>query len=312
MKMKITLIILLLLNSFSAKGQSKKICISVDDLPVVAYNSPRININEEITIKLTQTFKKYDIPAIGFVNEKQLYKNNVLDSARVELLRIWLNNGCDLGNHTYSHFDYNSVDDAVYFEDIIKCQKVIKPLLSEYGKTLKYFRHPYLHTGKDSIRSIKLQTFLYQSGYIAAPVTIDNDDYVFAKAYYNSVLKNDSLMSSRIVKSYLKYMEEKLLFFERKSVEVFGKNIPQELLIHASQLNADYMEELAKIYVKHGYTFVSQEEILKQKEYSTEINNYSNRGLSWIFRWGLSLGKGEEIMNGDVDVPTDILEYFNK
>jgi peptidoglycan/xylan/chitin deacetylase (PgdA/CDA1 family) len=310
--MKNIVFLLFLYPFFVAHSQDKKICITVDDLPAVTYNSTIGKLDREITSKLITTFDRYSIPAIGFVVEGQLYKGGTLDSTKLEILEMWLENGYDLGNHTYSHYDYNIVNDTAFFNDILKGQILTKSLMQNHNKVLKFFRPPYLHTGKDSTKSMKLQAFLNKSGYIVAPVTIDNDDYIFAKAYYNSILKNDSLMSSRIVKSYLKYMEEKLLFFERKSIEVFGKNIPHELLIHASQLNADYMEELAKIYVNHGYTFVSQEEILKQKEYSTGINNYSSRGLSWIFRWGLSLGKGEDIMSGDVDVPTDILEYLNK
>lgn len=308
-KMKKLPILFILFNSVFAISQEKKICISIDDLPSVKYNSKRHNLDKEITLKLIKTFNEYNIPAIGFVNEKKLYRKGKLDSTRLELLHMWLNNGCDLGNHTYSHFDYNNVPDSVYFNDILKGQEITKPLLHEYGKTIRYFRHPYLHTGSDSIKNIKLREFLSENGYLGCPVTIDNDDYIFAKAYHVALAKNDGSLAAIIGVSYIEYMEKKLLFFERKSIEVFGENIAQSLLIHASLLNADYLDELAMMYKRHGYTFVSQEEVLNQKEYSTEINTYSNRGLSWIYRWGISLGKGDDIMLGDIDVPDEIIQY---
>ena len=307
--MKLFILLLLFFSTIHIIGQEKKLCISIDDVPSVKYKSKRYNLDKEITLKLIETFNQYDIPAIGFVNEKKLYKKGRLDSNRVELLHLWLQNGCDLGNHTFSHFDYNNVPDSIYFNDIIKGQEIIKPLLNKYGKTLKYFRHPYLHSGGDSIKNIKLKKFLSNNGYTPCPVTIDNDDYLFAKAYQNAISKDDRELSSRIGKSYIDYMEKKLLFFEKKSIEIFGRNIAQTLLVHASLLNADYLDELAIMYTKHGYRFVSQEEVLKQKEYATEIITYSNRGLSWIYRWGISLGKGEDIMLEDIAVPNQIIQY---
>jgi len=307
--MKTLPLLLILFNTVYALGQEKKICISVDDVPAVTYSSKKHNLEREITLKLIKTFKEYSIPAIGFVNEKKLYRRGKLDSNRVELLHLWLRNGCDLGNHTYSHLDYNIVPDSVYFNDIIRGQEITKPLLNKYGKTIKYFRHPYLHTGSDSIKSKKLKEFLNGNGYASCPVTIDHDDYLFAKAYHIALTKNDSSLAATIAKNYIEYMEQKLLFFERKSIEVFGKNIAHSILVHASLLNADCLDELAMMYKKHGYTFISQSEVLDQKEYSTEISTYSNRGLSWIYRWGTSLGKGVDIMSGDIDVPDAIIQY---
>jgi len=300
--------LLFLYPFFCAHSQDKKICITVDDLPAVTYSSTKGELDREITSKLIKTFDSFNIPAIGFVVERQLYKEGKLDSTKLEILEMWLENGYNLGNHTYSHFDYNNVPDSVYFNDIIKGQEIIKPLLNKYGKTIKYFRHPYLHSGSDSIKSIKLQEFLSENGYSVCPVTIDNDDYIFAKAYHIALSKKDSSLATTIAESYIEYMEKKLLFFERKSIEVFGENIAQSLLIHASLLNADYLDELAIMFKKHGYTFISQKEVLKQKEYSTEINTYSNRGLSWIYRWGISLGKGDDIMLGDIDTPDTIIQ----
>jgi len=102
-------------------------------------------------------------------------------------------------------------------------------------------------------------------------------------------------------------MEQKLKYFEKKSMEVFGRNIDHTLLIHASLLNANYLDDLAEMYVKNGYRFISQKEVLRQREYMTEVKTYTKRGISWIFRWALSMGMSEDIMEGDVEVPPEIL-----
>lgn len=295
------------------RQNEKKICITVDDLPAVTYNSNNLTntkLQSEITAKLTKTFEKYSIPAIGFVITGQLYEGGVVNSTNLKLIEKWLDYGCDLGNHTYSHFDYNSVSDTTYFNDITKGQIIIKSLMQKHKKDLKYFRHPYLHSGYDSIRSKSLNDYLSKNNYIVAPVTIDNDDYIFAKAYaIANNDKNTSLMKE-IGVEYVNYMEQKLHYFEKKSTEVFKRNITQSLLIHASLLNADYFDELAEMYIKNGYTFVSQDQVFDDSAYTTQVASYNKKGYSWIFRWGLSKGMNQEIMDNDISVPQKIMKLY--
>lgn len=304
--------ILFLCHFFVVQSQDKKICITVDDLPAVTYSSTMEGLHSEITSKLLKTFVRYSIPAIGFVVEGQLYKGGTLDSAKLELLEMWLENGCVLGNHTYSHYDYNNVNDTAYYNDILKGQILTKSLMQNHNKVLKFFRHPYLHSGVDSIKSKSLNDFLSKNNYIISPVTIDNDDYLFAKAYHTAFRNNDTLLMKEIGVEYVCYMEQKLHYFEKVSEDVFNRKITQTLLIHASQINADYLDELAKMYIKNGYTFTSQEEAFNDLAYTTQITFYSKRGLSWIFRWGLSNGIDQEIMANDISVPQKIIKLANK
>ena len=292
--------------------QNKKICITVDDLPTVAYSLKTNKVDLLITNKLVNAFKENNIPAIGYVNESKLYKKGKLDAKKVHLLELWLQNGLDLGNHTFSHLDYNKVSDSTFFEDILRGQEVMKPLMHTYGKTLKYFRHPYLHAGSDSIVSKKLHTFLVTNNYTASPVTIDNDDYLFAKSYHNAFVDKDEILMKEIGEKYVNYMEQKVLFFESKSIEIFDREITQTLLIHASLLNANYIGRLIEMLKKHNYIFVSQEEALKTPEYATKVSSFTKYGYSWIFRWGLSMGKSKKIMKGDVPTPTEIINLSKK
>jgi hypothetical protein len=184
-------------------------------------------------------------------------------------------------------------------------------LMHDRNKVLKYFRHPYLHAGSDSIKSKSLDDFLSKNNYVISPVTIDNDDYLFAKAYHIAYKNKDTLLMKEIGFEYVHYMEKKLHYFEKISIEVFNRNITQTLLIHASLINADYFDELAEMFIKNGYTFISQEEAFNDPAYTTPISSFSQRGLSWIFRWGLSNGMGQDIMKNDISVPQKILKLVN-
>jgi len=182
--MKGLVLLLFIFHCLTTFSQGKKICITVDDLPAVTYGSRISGIDIEIASKLIHTFNEFKIPACGYVVEGKLYHKGQLDSAKVGVLEMWLENGYDLGNHTFSHFDYNKVDDSLYFKDILKGQRITQPLMQKYGKVLKFFRHPYLHTGMDSVKSKSLQDFLSQNNYIQAPVTIAGSLSPFAPGCY--------------------------------------------------------------------------------------------------------------------------------
>jgi hypothetical protein len=75
---------------------------------------------------------------------------------------------------------------------------------------------------------------LEEHNYKVAPVTIDNAEWIFARAYEKAFVEGDSSMMKKIVDAYIPYMESKFDHFEFISRELFGREIKQVLLIHAN------------------------------------------------------------------------------
>jgi peptidoglycan/xylan/chitin deacetylase (PgdA/CDA1 family) len=240
-----------------------------------------------MTRKLLQPFRNPSIPVIGFVNEGRHQLGN--DGLR-EILDMWLDSGAELGNHAYSHPDLNSVPLDTYTADILKGEPITRAALAARGKKLEYFRHPYLHTGATLETKQGLQRFLDEHGYRIAPVTFDDADYEFAALYTRPEFRD------RVRKEYVPYMESVVAFFEQRSVEVVGREIPQILLIHASQLNADLMPDLLAMFKRRGYSFVTLRQALADPSYSLPESYVGRGGFSWIHRWSQTKGlpnKGE-------------------
>lgn len=306
--MRLFITFLFFLLSIEAYTQQRKMAVTVDDLPVVHYGIEDPEYLEEITLKLLNTFEKYHIPAIGYVNETKLYEDGELDSSKVKLLELWLRRGFELGNHTFSHPNYHNVAFGDFTADVLKGEEITKPLAQKYDLPYRYFRHPYLRIGRSQEHADSLTHFLNANNYTVAPVTIDNEDYLFAKAYHNAYIKNDKQLMEKVGSTYVDYMEKKLRFYEQSSHTLFERNIAQTLLIHASLLNADYLDELAELYIEYGYTFISQEEVLKDEAYQTPVTRYGPWGISWIDRWAISRGVGRDFFSGDPSTPDFIHE----
>jgi Polysaccharide deacetylase len=249
------------------------------------------------------------VPAIGFVNEGKLFRNDTLVFERINLLKQWLNAGFDLGNHTYSHKSLNQIPAKDYIEDIVKGEKTIRGLIENSGKELTYFRHPFLQTGRNIAVRDSVENFLKGHNYIIAPVTIDNSDWVFASGYEKALRENDSTMMKKISDAYIPYMESKFEHFEFVSRELFSREMKQILLIHASKLNADHFNELAEMMIKRGYKFISLKEALKDTAYNSPDTFFGAGGISWLHRWAITEGKNKDIFKTDYPVPEYIMKY---
>lgn len=278
------ILIVILLTIFGAKPSSafqKKVVITVDDLPGT---HGELYEYEFINNALVSFFDDHSIPAIGFINESKLYIDDQPDSNYIDLLKLWLERDLELGNHTFSHPFINQTPVEQYKSEILRGEIITRPLLEQYGKKLKYFRHTQLRTGPTDEYRIELNNFLELKNYITAPVTIDNDEYIYALRYREAQLANNPELMSLIGKDYLSYMEEIVDYYEELSDEFLGYNVPQILLIHANRLNADYISKLMHIFIKRGYSFIDLDEALMDQAFANPIGMH-RRGLSWIHRW---------------------------
>ena len=281
------LVLVLLAYSF-ASAQTRQVAITIDDLPRGGDGGPSSLADvSRMTQKLLQPFREQKIPVIGFVNEG---RHQLGPMGLRQILDMWLDAGADLGNHSYSHPDINTVSLSTYTAEILKGEPITRAALAARGKKLEYFRHPFLHTGATAEAKKGLQAFLDQNGYRVAPVTIDDADYEFAALYTRPEFHD------RVQKEYVPYMESVVAFFEQRALEVVGREIPQILLIHASQMNADLMPDLLAMFERRGYSFITLRDALNDPAYLLPENYVGRGGFSWIHRWSQTKGmpnKGE-------------------
>jgi peptidoglycan/xylan/chitin deacetylase (PgdA/CDA1 family) len=284
----------------------REVAITFDDLPVV----PRHDLATDrmITAKLLKNFATNNVPVIGFVNENKLYTDDTLENQRVDLLKSWLDAGLELGNHTFSHPDLNTMLLEVFQSDVMRGEVVTKRLLHAKGRELRFFRHPFLHAGKDLDTKRKFEEFLSTRGYRIAPVTIDNSEWIFARAYERAMETKDQAMLKRVADAYLPYMEQKFEYFEKQSVALFGYEMKQVLLLHANALNADHFDELARMIRQRGYRFITLEAALTDKAYTTPDSYAGPAGITWLHRWVISQGAKEKIVPDEPRTPEFVLK----
>lgn len=280
----------------SGSAGGRAVAVTFDDLPaapasVAAYDVPALR---ETTRKLLAAIHAHEVPAVGFVNEGKLLRDGETPAdaqARAGLLEMWLEAGLELGNHTYSHRSLNRTPLDEFQQDVIRGEPVTRRLLAARGKKLRYFRHPFLQVGLELEKRRAFETFLKRRGYVIAPVTIDNDDYVFAAVYADALRAGDHDRAAKVAEEYLAYMAGVFESIEGVSNRLFGRELKQVLLLHANALNADHFGSLAEILKARGYRFVTLSEALTDRAYASPDTYVGAWGLSWLHHWEISVGR---------------------
>jgi peptidoglycan/xylan/chitin deacetylase (PgdA/CDA1 family) len=323
--LRITFILFSILLSPSLLAQDNKatmpdrrMSITIDDLPWAGVsdlawedkNSAAARSIQKHHKRLIAEMKKANAPVVGFINEGKLYSGDLLQTNRAAMLNDWLNAGFELGNHTYGHISMHDVSLTAYQDNILKGEQQLRPMLAKRKQTPKWFRHPYLRAGRTLEDKAALQKFLAEHGYRIAPVTIDNGEWVYAFAYRKVLAKggDNKATLARLRSDYVPYMIAKVDFYERASIDLLGYNLPQILLMHANELNAETYRDLIAAIRGRGYRFVTLEEAMQDPAYQRADTFTGRFGPSWLHRWALTEKKPKAFYEGEPAVPKWVLD----
>ena len=299
------------LSGISMTQGKRHIAVTFDDLIFVPDNDVRMAA--EWTRKLTSTLRQNHVLVTAFVNEKKLTPVSQ-QQERKNVLKIWLDAGFDLGNHTYSHVDMFSSTPEVFERELVTGEVVTRKLMASKGKVEKFFRHPFLNTGPTLEVKAEYDRILAAHNYTVAPVTVDNSDYMFAKVYTEAIQKKDAALQKRVSDAYIPYMDAVLGFYEKQSMALFGREINQILLVHANPLNAEHFGEMIAMMKKRGYDFISLDQALKDPAYKSKDEFVGRSGTSWIQRWAITQKHKPtmQLFKDEPAVPDFIVEAYNR
>jgi peptidoglycan/xylan/chitin deacetylase (PgdA/CDA1 family) len=267
------------------------VAITIDDLPAGAANSMSAAAITEMTTKLLATLKQQNIPVVGFVNERKLYFNWGEVDERIRALNMWLDAGFELGNHTYGHTSLNRAGLKDFEESVIQGETVTSLLLAQHKLKLRYFRHPYLDTGRDLQTRREAEAFLVARGYRIAPVTLDAWDWHFAGVYDDAKKRGDPALQQEVVNAYLAYHAAVFDYDEKLSKDLLGYEPKQILLLHANNLEAEHIGELLELMRKRGYRFVTLEDALGDQAYGLPDTYVGEEGTGWLEHWAITRGR---------------------
>lgn len=312
MILKLLIIVLLMSVGVSAQATnpSRRMAVTFDDLPYVAVDQNDLPTAQRTTKGILRALQRHRVPAVAFVNEGTLMVMGEVD-ARIALLRRWVDAGMILGNHTYSHPDFNTLTIQQFQDEIIKGEVVTRHLMQSRQPYQLYFRHPYTHTGGTQVKKEAIESFLAERGYKVTPHTIDSMDYIFNVCYVRALRNKDAAMARRLREAYLNFTVAATEFAERISPQIFGREIAHTLLLHANDINADCLDDMLRRLAARGYRFVTLQEAMSDPAYQTKDTYVGKHGPTWLWRWVGS--KGLKISGKDDPEPPEwVMDLYRR
>lgn len=286
----------------------ENVALTFDDLPALTI----IKSQDYVTysnIMILRGLVRHNFPAIGFVNEG---KFDLLErNKQIDVLRMWLKSGMNLGNHTFSHNSPNGEKAETYIADIERGEKVTKELLTAKGRKISWFRHPYLETGTPLADKEAINHWLNEHGYRIAPVTMENSDWMFSEPYDDAIARHNETEIKHIKQAYLDYTLKSIIWSKMAAHKLLGRNMSYVMLLHVTRLNADCIDDLAALLKQQNLHPVTLEKVMKDPAYALKDPYVGPDGVSWLERWALALHKDLD-WETYTDPPEEIKNYYNR
>ena len=265
-----------------------RVAITIDDLPMTG-GSCTAEAIDSLHDALLAALARHAIVATGFVIPGTSCQGPGPASASAVATR-WIRAGHEIGNHAFTHPDLNTVPAAGYLADVARADRALAPVLEAAGQEERWFRPPQLHAGPDPGRKAALERWMVEHGYRMGVVTIDNQEWVFAAAYQRARTRSDSSAMTRVVDGYIDHLLECARYYRALSRQLFQREIPQVLLLHANRLNADHLERVLAALRLTGASFIPLRAAVTDSAYALPDPYVGPRGLSWLQRWALDRG----------------------
>ena len=228
---------------------------------------------EEWNDMILSSLDNAEVTALFFVSG-----SNKSDEKGRYLLESWDNKGHGIGNHTYSHPNFNSdKNNLVQFKDELIGTDTI---ISTYANYEKLFRFPYLKEGNSEEEVNGIRSFMAEQGYRNGYVTIDASDWYVDSRLRKRLKEDPKADLSEFKAFYLEHIYERALFYEGLSYKMNNRHISHTLLLHHNLAAALFLKDLIEMFKEKGWTIISAQDAYEDPIFDS-IPNYAGESLIW-------------------------------
>ncbi|TQO36725.1 polysaccharide deacetylase [Arenibacter algicola] len=228
---------------------------------------------EEWNQMILNSLKEENLRAVFFVTGF-----NKSDKKGIYLLESWNSDNHLIGNHTFSHPNFNSskIGSEEFKDELIRTDTII----SKYSNYTKLFRFPYLKEGDTKQEVVEIRKHLSDQGYKNGYVTIDASDW-YIDSRLRKRLKENPKANIEVFKDfYLEHLFERANYYENLSYELTGRHISHTLLLHHNLAAALFLDDLIAMFKSKGWSVISADEAFKDPIFD-RTPDHAGESLIW-------------------------------
>lgn len=243
----------------ASAGDGRPLLVTVDDLPMSGGDLHADAAERaRITAEMLAVLAKHRVPAVGLVTW-----GNVRGEGDLALLDAWLAGGHELGNHSRGHLDFTRTEATAYVADVEAGRSALAAFLTARGRQPpRFFRFPFLREGDTEAKLDAVRAYLAESGQRSLPVTLDNQDWSFERPWVEARRRGDAAAAARVAAEYHEAIHVSIRHHEATGDRLFGRPLPQILLLHAGEVGAAQWDALFSWLTARGYRFAGADEVL--------------------------------------------------
>jgi len=241
-----------------------QIAFTFDDLPAHGPLPPGV-ARPEIVKSILATLKRENMPPIyGFVNGFRVARYPY----QIHILQAWGAAGNPVGNHTWSHPEFDKLTVAEYEANIARNEPLLRKVSPD--SDWHWFRFPYLEEGNTIEKREQLRAWLSQHGYRIAEVSMDFQDYNWNEPYARCAAKHDDAAIQSLHDSYLSAADESIGVYRQIAQTLYHRDVPYVLLMHIGAFDAHMLPELIALFRSRGFSFVTLQQAMADPIYNVD------------------------------------------
>ena len=246
----------------SAHAQQPQVAITFDDLPAHGPLPPGM-ARPAVVDSLLATMKRENLPPVyGFVNGFRMVKWPY----QVHILDAWHAAGNPLGNHTWSHPEFDKLSVRRYEQNIARNEPTLRRVEPD-AEHRHWFRFPFLEEGNTVAKREALRAWLDAHHYRVAEVSIDFQDYNWNEPYARCSARHDEAAIAHLHDTYLAAAAQSVTVFRGLSQTLYGRDVRYILLMHVGAFDAHMFPELIAQLRAEGFAFTTLEEAEADEAY---------------------------------------------
>ena len=234
----------------AADAPGFQLAITVDDLSAHGSLPPGVT-RQQVADSFLSAFKAHKVPeAYGFINGVQLEREP--DSRGV--MTAWRAAGYPLGNHGYTHMNSGQSTAAAFEGDIAGNEALLGELMA--GQDWHWLRFPFLVAGSDQTHA-EIMNYVTSHGYKVADVSMSFNDWAYTDTYARCMAKGDTATVEALKTRYMNDVRASVKRSRVMSQKVYGREIPQVLLIHIGAFTAQMLPQVLDVFEAEGAHYVT-------------------------------------------------------
>jgi peptidoglycan-N-acetylglucosamine deacetylase len=246
----------------SPPASLRPLLVTVDDLPIVgAAARGDAAARLATTNALLAVLKKHGVRAIAFV-----IAGNVKSDDDRAILQRWLDEGHEIGSHTNSHPNFTTLTSEAYLADVSAAHATLTAFLQPRGRTLRWFRYPYLREGETRQKADAVRGWLAAHAQRNVPVTLNLQDWSFDGPWARASAGGDAAVRDTVRQDYLASIRVTVTEAEKRADAVMKRQAPQVLLLHANGVGAANWDA-AFTWLARTHRFATADEVLTDETF---------------------------------------------